>query len=399
MNARERFLTIMNFEACDRTLDWEFSYWAGVVNRWYKEGLPKKVGIPENLMHADIVHGPGLYWPANMGGGGVVSSSPLDKDVDNYFNFDKGIRRIPLNIWMEPGYEVETITEDERTKTIKDSWGITMKVSKYSSSPPAYIEWPVKNRKDWEKVKEEMFKPDVKQRLGSNWKELIKEFNNRDYPLMFGGYPCGYYGALRTLMGDVGFSIMMYDDPQLVKDIQGFLTDFWIELYEEVLKDVVPDWCLLWEDMAYNSGSMISPESFKEFLSPYYKRLTDFLKSNGVKNVLIDSDGNTWELIPLWIEAGVTGHYPLEVTAGMDIVRLRKEFPKFQLMGGLDKKEVAKGKASIDNILAVVPDMIKKGGYVPFLDHTAHEDISWENFKYYRNELEKIIKNTPVVPG
>ena len=75
-------------------------------------------------------------------------------------------------------------------------------------------------------------------------------------------------------------------------------------------------------------GSIISPASFKEFLSPYYKRLIDFLKSSrGVKNIFVDCDGNTWELTPLWIESGETGQYPMEVTAGMDIVKMRKQFP------------------------------------------------------------------------
>ncbi len=397
MNAKERFQAVMNFEPCDRTLDWEFSYWAGVVNRWYDEGLPKKEGIPANLAHADLVHGPGLYWPANMGGGGVAASSPLDKDITEYFNFDKGIRRIPLNVWMEPDMETQTISEDDRTITMKDAWGITMKVSKITTSPPEYIDWPVKNRNDWENLKEKCFHDDINKRLPSNWPELVKEFKNRDYPLMFGGYPCGYYGALRHLMGDVGLSLMIYDDPKLVKDIQNFLTEHWIKLYDVVLKEIVPDWCLLWEDMAYNSDSMISPESFKEFLTPYYKRLTGFLKSKGVKNILVDSDGNCWKLIPLWIEAGVTGQYPMEVTAGMDIVRMRKEFPNYRIMGGLDKKEIAKGKAAIDKVLSIVPEMIRQGGYVPFLDHTTHEDISWENFKYYREQLTKIIYSTKVL--
>lgn len=42
MNARERFLAVMNFEPVDRVPLWEFGYWAGAVRRWYTEGLPRK---------------------------------------------------------------------------------------------------------------------------------------------------------------------------------------------------------------------------------------------------------------------------------------------------------------------------------------------------------------------
>lgn len=46
INARELFLKIMNFEPCSRTLDWEFGYWGGALNRLYSEGMPKVKGLP-----------------------------------------------------------------------------------------------------------------------------------------------------------------------------------------------------------------------------------------------------------------------------------------------------------------------------------------------------------------
>ena len=140
---------------------------------------------------------------------------------------------------------------------------------------------------------------------------------------MIGGHPCGFYGSFRILCGDVGISMLYYDDPKLIHDILDFLTELWINLYEEVLKDVTPDWCLIWEDMAYNSGSMISPKIFREFMLPRYKRYIGFLKSHGVNVFHVDCDGDTTGLIPLWIEGGVTGQYPLEPTGKMDMRNLK----------------------------------------------------------------------------
>jgi hypothetical protein len=34
-----------------------------------------------------------------------------------------------------------------------------------------------------------------------------------------------------------------------------------------------------WEDMAGKNGSLISPSIFREFMTPYYRKLTDFIKS------------------------------------------------------------------------------------------------------------------------
>ena len=64
---------------------------------------------------------------------------------------------------------------------------------------------------------------------------------------------------------------------------------------------------------------MISPAMVKEFMLPCYKRITDFLKSYGVSTIFVDTDGNCTELIPLFMEGGVTGMFPFEVRAGMDI--------------------------------------------------------------------------------
>ncbi|UCB47306.1 MAG: hypothetical protein JSV25_07830 [Spirochaetota bacterium] len=396
MTARERFLSIMAFEPCDRTLNWEFAYWVSAIRQWYKDGLPEMEGIPKEFYGSHVAHGPALFWPDGTDLGGV-STYPMADDVNGYFKFDKGIMRIPLNIWVEPAFEIETIEENKDSVTLRDQWGVTQKIKNDASSAPLYIEWPVKNRKDWEKVKKDRFQPDIKSRLPVNYSDLVKEYNNRDYPLVIGGYPFGFYGGLRFLFGDLNLGYMFYDDPELIKDIQNHLTDLWIALFEEILKDVTPDFCLMWEDMAYKTGSLISPDSFREFLSPYYKRLTNFLKSHGVQNIVVDCDGNTWELIPLWIESGITGTYPLEVNAGMDVREVRKAFPRFQLMGGVDKIQLMKGKDEIDRELDKFPDIIRSGGYIPHGDHCIPEGVTWENFKYYRERLFEIIESTPVL--
>lgn len=396
MNTRERFLAIMNFEPVDRTLNWEFAYWCSVVRRWYAEGLPKRVGLPDEFLGSHVAHGPALFWPDDTSASGV-DTYPLADDVNNYFNFDEGIRRIPLNIWVDPPFEKLTLKEDERTKLIRDDWGVIQLIKKDASSAPSYLEWPVKNRKDWEKMKEERFRMGMGNRLPPNYRQLVKEFKERDYPLVIGGYPFGFYGGLRFIFGEVNLSYMFYDDPQLIKDIQEHLTQLWIALFSEILDDAFPDFCLLWEDMAYKTGPMISPEFFREFLSPYYRKLTVFLKSQGVKNIMVDCDGNTWKLLPLWIESGITGTYPIEVMAGMEVQRMRSAFPSFGLMGGIDKTQLMRGTDSIDKELSKLPEIIRQGGYIPHCDHCVPDGVSWENFKYYRERLFDIIESTPVL--
>ncbi len=62
MNARELFNSIMSFKSVERTLKWEFGYWIDTLQRWYKEGLPLKQGIPENLTGGEEAFGAGIPW-------------------------------------------------------------------------------------------------------------------------------------------------------------------------------------------------------------------------------------------------------------------------------------------------------------------------------------------------
>jgi len=179
----------------------------------------------------------------------------------------------------------------------------------------------------------------------------------------------------------------------LLKDILNRLTDVWIALWEEVLSYIDVDLCNIWEDISGGKGSMISPNTFREFLTPYYKKITSFLKSKNVNVILVDTDGDCSELIPLFLEAGVTGLYPMEVSAGMDVVSCRKNYPQLQMLGGIPKSFIPLGRERIDEFLKPVEWLLSQGGYIPFGDHFILPEVSWEDFKYYRNKLNKMIDN------
>lgn len=111
----------------------------------------------------------------------------------------------------------------------------------------------------------------------------------------------------------------------------------------------------------------------------------NFFENTELTVIELDSDGNTEALIPLLIEVGVNCHWPLEVAAGMDPVKIQKEYGRdLALMGGIDKRELAKDKKAIEKEVRekIVP-MLEEGGYIPTVDHAVPPDVSLENFLYY----------------
>jgi uroporphyrinogen decarboxylase len=110
-----------------------------------------------------------------------------------------------------------------------------------------------------------------------------------------------------------------------------------------------------------------------------------------VNIILVDTDGNCARLIPLFLEAGVTGLYPMEVSAGMDVVAARKNYPQLQMMGGIPKSDITLGPKRIDEFLEDVTFLLQSGGYIPFGDHLIPPEVPWQEFKYYRNKLNQLI--------
>lgn len=407
MNLRERFVEVMqNFNTSVSAPKWEFGYWGETIDNWYDEGLPKKdypklakkVSTPTSSLYMPCwnsvktgrlpagiaVLGGGLYHP--------TQSFVLDKDVRETLKMDKGQVLVDVNLLFHPMFEVEIIEEDENSMTYIDIDGVKRKFSKQAGVIPTALKNVITDWPSWEKLKEQRLNlKDVQGRLPQNWDELVKEYKKGDSIVTLGGYPHGYFGTLAHLMG---YELLFYnyaDEPELIHDIQKTFTEIWLAVYEQVLSQIDVDLFIIWEDMSAGSGSMVSPATIKEFMVPYYKRLTGFLKEHGVKTIFIDTDGDCFDIIPLFIEAGITGMYPIEVSCGMDLVKVRKTYPDLQLMGGIPKSEIQYGKERIDEILEPVGEVLKSGGYVPFGDHLIPPGVHWNEFKYYREKLNSMI--------
>jgi uroporphyrinogen decarboxylase len=406
MNLRERFHEIMGFQRT-RSIKWEFGYWGETIERWYKEGLPRqdyprlpseKATTPTSHLYSKAwnslkgsrlpngiaVTAGGLYWP--------TQGFPLDDDVKNHFHMDDSQILVNVNLLFHPMFESKIIEEDENHLVYIDLDGVRRRFLKETATMPSGEDWPIKDWDSWQQIKEERLSlSDVSGRFPPNWDDLAAAYRDRDFPLALGGYPHGFFGTLAHLMGYEKLFISYFEDPGLVHDVVNTFTDLWIAVYSEVLQYVDIDDVHIWEDISYGSGSMVSPSVIKEFMIPYYKKFTDFLRSKGVDIILVDTDGDCFDIIPLFLEGGITGMYPFEVSCGIDIVEIRKSFPGLQMMGGIPKSELIHGKRRIQEILEPVRTVLKTGGFIPFGDHLIPPEVSWENFSFYRERLNSII--------
>ena len=374
INYRERFLDTLLFKNTGNVPFIEIALWGQTLERWQNEGLPN----------------------------GALGNDGNFMEGEPYFGFEPR-EYIKINsIRPFPRYEYKVIEENERTIVYLNEFGVVHKALKEGQSKNGsrlsmdqYIDFPVKDRETFKELKK-LYIPDAKTRYPADWENLVKKWSKVNAPIcLLDNGEFGFYSILRTWMGVEGVSYIFYDDPDLVHEMLDFLTDYFIELTGKALSEVKVDFFNFSEDMSFKNGPLISPEIFKEFFLPRYKRVINHLKKHGVSLIMVDTDGNPTKLIPLLLEAGVNCIWPLEVAAGMDPITFRKEFGNdISLIGGIDKRILINGsKEEIKNeVMRICDYMLPRGGYIPTVDHSVPPDVSYENFLYYLDIKRKALK-------
>jgi uroporphyrinogen decarboxylase len=289
-----------------------------------------------------------------------------------------------------PFFQTKVIGESERTITIINQGGQMTKIFKDAPERmPMYLDHPVKDWATWKEYKRRL-DPNTTERWPADWGDYVERMNKRDFPVCL--EVGSFFGFLREWMGLEKLLYTFYDDPVLIEDMMDAVLNLEIEIIKRTVKDIAVDWVIFWEDMAYKTGPLISPDMFRKFMMARYRQVTDLLHKNGIDIIFVDSDGNLNKLIPLWLECGINGFWPLEVAAGNDAVALKKEYGKDIILGGnIDKRVLLKGRAAIrEEVISKLPFLLEKGGYFPSVDHLVPPDVTLENYQYLINTIREI---------
>ena len=402
MSPIERFKKICSFELTDDPFIWSIDSWTATFDRWVSEGMPVK----------------------NLDNKKEINAHLLGQEEQNEGIFPAGAIRgmgkcnnPPWIVALDPMFELKILSQDEDYVVEVDYDGTIVRRKKNQDMTiPQYLEYPVKDKKSWIEYKKRL-DPFSRGRWPENW-EIMSEDNTtfflkpehvgkhwkyRDFPL--GMNLLSLFGNLRQYMGIENLSLAIYDNFALVEEMIEWQTYIAMEMVKKVFKaGITLEWVWLWEDMAYNKASLVSPNFVKKYMVPGYKKIVEILKNNNVDALILDCDGNIDELLPIWVDCGINAIYPIERAAGMDPIKMRKQFGKnLVLVGGVDKRELAKGKPEIDAQVSMVKELASQSGYLVNCDHNMAPDISYENIVYFINEVRKLNKwdDSPrtIIPG
>jgi uroporphyrinogen decarboxylase len=351
MTDRERWLAILDYRQPDRPLVMQ---WMGfsqhVLPRWRQEGLPREV-------------------------------SP-----EQYFGLAE-VRSLPVSVFPHPPREDILLEQGPHSRVVRDNRDLILRHDEHAPYFPQFLDHPVKSRRDWER-----YRARINRGCESRYETLrakAAQYRDSPSPVILSLRGCW---EIRYFMGMTEALCALHDDPGLVVE----MLDFWFghqwEIIARVCAYVVPDAVCLWEDLAYKNGPFVSPAMYGQFFAPYHRETARRLQAHGVRHFLVDCDGNIDLLLPLFLEQGITGVYPLEIQSGADPVKFRARYGKtVQLLGGIDKRALIAGpEATAAEVERTLAQLIPGSGYLPGVDHAVPPEVPLATFQFYLDHLREV---------
>lgn len=326
--------------------------WQGTLRRWRREGMPE-----------------GADWC-------------------DYFGADK-VAEISVDI--TPRYPVKTLEETDTYYIATSPWGVTMKHFKEEDSTPEFLDYTVTTQEEWEKAKARMTLSDdripwdmLKENYGKwraegRWIRAIFWF--------------GFDVTHSWMMGTENVLVAMLEEPELVED----MFDTYLSRCEALFSRVWDagyhfDELFWYDDMGYKGTTFFSPDLYRSILQPYHKRAVDWAHNHGIYAQL-HSCGDVMTLLPDIVATGVDALNPLEVKAGMDVLRIKREYgDRLLLRGGINAVLWSDTEAILHEIREKIPVLKENGGYIFASDHSIPNSVSLENMRYIMEEIGRVGK-------
>lgn len=251
----------------------------------------------------------------------------------------------------------------------------------------------IESRKEVDQFFEGAYDPKVKYPNLLNEQDVksIKErasylCENTDYAIT-GNFGGSILAGAEYLRGHIKF----WSDLIRRKDFADYLEEKIFEYHKKNLRlwlEGVKDYiqiAVFGDDLGHQSGPLISPKIYHEFIQPYQKELYQYVKKNSRLFVFLHSCGSIYSLLPDIINAGVDIINPVQISAkDMEAPKLKKEFGDLLTFwgGGVDTQRIlgiSSPEKVVDNVIENINTFAPGGGFVFATVHNIQANVPPEN--------------------
>jgi uroporphyrinogen decarboxylase len=322
---------------------------------------------------------------------------PAESDIYTYYDLDWQVT-LPN---MDPHIKTfEIIEEDSESITVRTGFEAVIRKN-FADPMPAFLKFETDSidklnsfQFDDPYDQRRYFSPGDNQIAGVGdgfarnspaWTESVRKIHP-DFPVY--GSVCEGHEMLWRIIGSENVMTWMLMYPvefsMFMERLGSFITGLTRGQIEAA--DGMLDGMVIWGDVAYGRDLLFDPESWRRYFKPIVKQITDICHGHNIP-VIYHGCGNSKRIFDDYIEIGIDAYNPLESKAGMDVIKLRREFGhKIGFCGNLDVLTWANGsREEIKNMVLEKLNAAKGGGYIVQSDHSVPGNISGQNYEYVVN--------------
>jgi len=312
----------------------------------------------------------------------------IDKgeDLATHFGFDLSpcwCFKMVADLEFEP----EVLEETDETILTRDGNGAVLRRHKLHASTPEHVDFAVKDRAAWEEPIKPKLSPSRERINAENYRNAKAAAAAHQRYFCWSGV--NVFELMHPVCGHEYMLMGMALDPDWVKDMTTTYADLTIALMEILFADEgKPDGIWFYEDMGFKQRPFMSPDMYREIVQPAHAKTIDFCHSQGLP-VIMHSCGFIEPLLPGIVEAGIDCLQVIEVKAGMDPLRIKRNFgDRISLCGGMDARNlVANDIDAIRAELAEKIPVLKEGfGYILHSDHSIPTTTDYETYRFFVDE-------------
>ena len=185
-------------------------------------------------------------------------------------------------------------------------------------------------------------------------------------------------GATIMSMGIDGFSLALIDFPGLVEEVLYRYAN-WTKEVIPILEDIGFDIFWAFDDVAFGTGPMFSPELYRSLVLPILKDVANTISIPWISH----SDGNMNPILEDWLSLGQDGIHPIQPDC-MDIFELKKQYgDRVCLVGNVDMNLLINGdKEEVKfQVERLIKEVGSNGGYIISSSNSLTDEMKVENVR------------------
>lgn len=196
------------------------------------------------------------------------------------------------------------------------------------------------------------------------------------------GFCGGVFEWSSWLMGLESFSIALYDEPALVREVVDRVGRLVHEVFEAwaTMDHVAALWC--GDDMGFKTATLVSPDHLREYILPWHRRYAELAHAHG-RPYILHSCGNLRAIMPdLADDVRIDARHSFE-----DVIEPVEECfhqwgDKVAMLGGVDVDLLSRGtEADVERrTLQILEACAPSGGYVAGSGNSVTNYIPVENY-------------------